>query len=617
MLCVCVCACVCVVCVCVCMCVFVCACECVCVCVCVCVRVCARSLPVCFTNLEASLVSWPMDSVLLPLSCCVVVLPQGLPLASLQARSCGCLSCTSCRSPLAGVVYVLAPGFCDALLSPCRCMCWWTSTDPHPDMYLSPWIQPDLVHTFPPCRCTCWPTRRSTHTQIEQLRLNPVLHSAPATLEFIDSMIRDSDRYFSESIGISVVYNLMDYSNEQCRQINDNRELVETLEKLQFDLAVVDGVFFSRCLFLLPYRLSIPFMTLNANDDPWSAGIPALPSMQPTQTIVAFNCMSFLQRIQNTLSFAMMQILPRLFIPNSMISEFAHHKPATSFPEIYAESKMILVNVDTMCLDYPRVSAPHYQFLSGAGNIPAKPLPPDLETFVGGATDGIVLVSFGSIPAFSKMPHPLLKIFMDAFVGIPQRVIMKYDGEPYPNIPDNVRLLPWLPQNDILGHPKTRLFITHGGNNGQLESIYHGIPMLTIPITSDQPYNAERIVAHGYGLKASITTLTSQSLIGKIVEITTNPTYRHNIQKCSEIIRSMPSPQSTIVFWVDHVIRFGGDHLRPPTADMILLQMLGLDVLLFFLLCAVLVAGFMMVLVVTCVRCVCCRTTGQGKTKAD
>ena len=32
----------------------------------------------------------------------------------------------------------------------------------------------------------------------------------------------------------------------------------------------------------------------------------------------------------------------------------------------------------------------------------------------------------------------------------------------------------WVPQNDILGHPKLKLFITHGGNNGQYEALYHG-----------------------------------------------------------------------------------------------------------------------------------------------
>ncbi|KAK1898216.1 UDP-glucuronosyltransferase 2B17 [Dissostichus eleginoides] len=36
------------------------------------------------------------------------------------------------------------------------------------------------------------------------------------------------------------------------------------------------------------------------------------------------------------------------------------------------------------------------------------------------------------------------------------------------------------------GHPKTKVFVTHGGTNGIYEAIYHGVPVLGIPLIFDQ-----------------------------------------------------------------------------------------------------------------------------------
>ena len=36
-------------------------------------------------------------------------------------------------------------------------------------------------------------------------------------------------------------------------------------------------------------------------------------------------------------------------------------------------------------------------------------------------------------------------------------------------MPSNVKFISWLPQNDLLAHNKTKLFITHGGMYGKVE----------------------------------------------------------------------------------------------------------------------------------------------------
>ena len=55
----------------------------------------------------------------------------------------------------------------------------------------------------------------------------------------------------------------------------------------------------------------------------------------------------------------------------------------------------------------------------------------------------------------------------------------------YP-VPTNVLVAKSVPQQDILAHPKTRLFVTHGSINAAMESVFHGVPMVTMPIFTDQ-----------------------------------------------------------------------------------------------------------------------------------
>jgi len=55
---------------------------------------------------------------------------------------------------------------------------------------------------------------------------------------------------------------------------------------------------------------------------------------------------------------------------------------------------------------------------------------------------------------------------------------------------EDLHVVPWLPQNDLLGHPATRAFLTHGGIHSLYEAVYHAVPMVVVPIGADQPDNA-------------------------------------------------------------------------------------------------------------------------------
>ena len=95
--------------------------------------------------------------------------------------------------------------------------------------------------------------------------------------------------------------------------------------------------------------------------------------------------------------------------------------------------------------------------------------------------------------------------------------------------PSNVKAVDWMPQNDILGHAKTRLFLSHVGHNSMYEAAYHGVPVVGFPMWSDQPENARQITRAGMGLWVDVNKVTEEELRESISRVLSEP--RYAIQK--------------------------------------------------------------------------------------
>lgn len=81
------------------------------------------------------------------------------------------------------------------------------------------------------------------------------------------------------------------------------------------------------------------------------------------------------------------------------------------------------------------------------------------------------------------MPEQVRRAFVQTFSKLNERVIWKWEkDEGMPDLPPNVKLVKWVPQQDLLGHPNIRLFITHGGLLSTEEAVYHGVPVLGLPV---------------------------------------------------------------------------------------------------------------------------------------
>ncbi|XP_050409430.1 UDP-glucuronosyltransferase 2B33-like [Patella vulgata] len=144
----------------------------------------------------------------------------------------------------------------------------------------------------------------------------------------------------------------------------------------------------------------------------------------------------------------------------------------------------------------------------------------------------------------------------------------------------------WIPQRSILSHKNVKLFITHCGANGIGEAINNGVPMLGFPIFGDQPANAHNMVERRYGLYMELFTAQSDEITAKINEVIDNPSYKSNVYNASQILKELNernSPTEEATFWIEHVLKFGGDYMRSSSVDMPLYQYLILDVLVFIL----------------------------------
>ena len=87
---------------------------------------------------------------------------------------------------------------------------------------------------------------------------------------------------------------------------------------------------------------------------------------------------------------------------------------------------------------------------------------------------------------------------MAAIGRLPQRVIARFPVRPR-KAPPNLLTRAWLPQQEILAHPKTRLFFTHFGMHGALEAIWYGVPMVGFPLFSDQVRVSDQLMELGLG----------------------------------------------------------------------------------------------------------------------
>ncbi|XP_058473697.1 UDP-glucuronosyltransferase 2C1-like [Solea solea] len=375
----------------------------------------------------------------------------------------------------------------------------------------------------------------------------------------------------------------IDFGMRQCDSMLRNEQLMATLRDAAFDAVLVDPMVMCGDLMAdvlgVPLILSLRFSMGSVMERHCGHAV-APPSFVPTAPLPYGDHMTFRERVINMVTYVATSVITEFFWRTTLNRYYSELKGRpTSVCEILGNADIWLIRT-FWDVETPRPVPPNFKYVGGLHCRPANKLPDDLEAFVQSSGDaGVVVVSFGSM--VTNLTAERADAIATALGRIPQKVIWRFNHKPKTLAP-NTKLCDWLPQNDLLGHPLTRAFVTHGGTNGLYEAVYHAVPMVGLPLFADQPDNLARLTRRGAAIVLDIHTMTSDELTEALQAVINQPSYKTNMQYLSELHRERPvSPLSTAVFWVEYVMRHGGArHLRLASQELNWFQYHSVDVVL-------------------------------------
>nr|XP_054756703.1 UDP-glucuronosyltransferase 2B33-like [Lytechinus pictus] len=349
------------------------------------------------------------------------------------------------------------------------------------------------------------------------------------------------------------------------------------------------------------------------------AGSPFNPSYQPASYTSYSSSMNFFQRITNGVYSLVLHSIMEFIFNNAYkhtVEKFDLHENLASLSTSQKHIDLFLTNCD-FAVEFPFPLMPNVIAVGGLTARPAMPLDQELEDFMqSSGKHGVVVFSMGSyFASFTTYRPDIMNMILEVLSKLPQKVVMQIKDPSLYSLPENVKAMTWIPQNDLLGHPKTKVFLFHAGNNGYLEALWHGVPMVVIPIFGDHIDVTVRIVSRGLGLMISKENVSTDYLHHRLQEVLSNPAYSITAKRLSAIFRDRPlGPADRAAFWIEHVIKHGGKYMQSPVYDLSFIQYHFIDVGVFILLvlCMLLYSIFILLR-----KCVGHRNGNQSKGKTD
>jgi UDP:flavonoid glycosyltransferase YjiC (YdhE family) len=173
---------------------------------------------------------------------------------------------------------------------------------------------------------------------------------------------------------------------------------------------------------------------------------------------------------------------------------------------------------------------------------PAAPASREPPEWLGSIAAPLVYVTFGTV--FNR-DRDLIRKVLAACETLPIEIVATVgdDNDPaaFGPRPTTTRVLRFVPQEGLLPH--CRAVVCHAGAGTVLGASAAGVPMLLMPQSADQFYNASRASAAGTAIALNPEEASARSIAASLARLLGDPSFAARAAAVRLEMAAMPSPQ--------------------------------------------------------------------------
>lgn len=395
-----------------------------------------------------------------------------------------------------------------------------------------------------------------------------------------------------------------DFWIDMCADLLGKLPEMQHIIDYKFDLVIYNEI--DPCTPAIVRLFNIPKTVLLSSEAimdkvAWNLGLPTLPSYVPSvEENPNHDRMSFFERMSNVYKFfqsIVVHYLQDIHVLNLFRKEVSSDFP--SIAEIIRNVSLVLVNTDEI-FDLPRSYSSKFVYVGmlEAGKDENVTLPKKQDDYFKKGKSGSVFVSFGTVTPFRSLPERIQLSILNAIQKLPDyHFVVKTTADDessaqFFSTVQNVDLVDWVPQKAVLRHANLKLFVSHGGMNSVLETMYYGVPMVIMPVFTDQFRNGRNVERRGAGKMVLRETVVKETFFDAIHSVLEEKSYSSSVKRISHLMKNKPfTSEERVTKWIDFVLKYEtSEHFDLESNNLSIIEHNHLD--LFFYLCIISLLNF-------------------------